>query len=492
MKFLFDTNVLIPLEPGSTTDIEEGTLEAARLYRLISESHCQVYLHPAVLDDIRRDKNTERRALREALVAKYPLLMGPPRLSTRVEQMVGKVAPETHDWVDHLLLSSLEANAVDFLVTEDVQLRKKAARLDLAARTLTIPDAITVVQNLFPKEVAPPPAVEKVMAYALDPADPIFDSLEADYEGFDAWLAKCQREHRPAWIIRGAKSELAAVTIVKPEDTAEFSGPAKILKICTFKVSENSIGLKFGELLLKSVLTYADRNGFEWLYVEIMEKHGPLIHLLGDFGFEEASYKTRRGELVLAKPLCPSSEDMAKLSALDFNTRYGPFAARIKGEPTFVVPILPRYHERLFPELEKQQILFQGQEACGNSIRKAYLSQSSIRKIEPGANLLFYRSEDAQHVTATGVVDGILVASSPDDVARYVGARTVYSYSEISELCEEGNKEVLSILFRQARTPKVPLTLQELQEHGVLTAPPRSIVTVRTEATTWLQTRLHE
>lgn len=52
MKFLIDTNILIPLEPTSPSNAEATTEQAIRLVRLVAENGHQIYLHPASLTDL--------------------------------------------------------------------------------------------------------------------------------------------------------------------------------------------------------------------------------------------------------------------------------------------------------------------------------------------------------------------------------------------------------------------------------------------------------
>lgn len=74
MKLLIDTNVLIPLEPGSKTDVEPMTSLATDLQQV----GATLYLHPIQRSDIEQDKDHDRRALRLRLIEKYLQLPSPP------------------------------------------------------------------------------------------------------------------------------------------------------------------------------------------------------------------------------------------------------------------------------------------------------------------------------------------------------------------------------------------------------------------------------
>ena len=487
ISFLLDANIVIPLEPTSPEDIEAGTAAVVELARLAAETGCPLLVHPAVDADIRADPDDQRRAVRTTLLKKYPRLPDPPPVPAAWQSVFGHPEQGSNDWVDSQLLAALDADAVDYLVTEDRRLHRKARRLGLENRVADTADALLMLRGLFDVVPEPPPAVRHVRAHALSTNDPIFDSLRRDYPDFDLWLRKAKRQRRHAWVIDGAQGRYAATCIVKREQSGEYGLRGRVLKICAFKVSEEHSGYRFGELLLKTVFQHARASNYRTAYVTIFEKHSALIDLFEEFGFESLDTRTPVGELVLVKSLYPSSEDWDTLDPLSFNRRYGPFAAKIRDVRAFVVPIRPQFHRVLFPEAEDQGAFWPGVHPFGNSIRKAYLCNAPIRTLSPGANLLFYRSEDVHAVTVLGVVEGTMVTQSAANAARFVGKRTVYSFREIQELC---TSPVLAILFRQSRVLAKPIPFRELIAHGVISASPQSIVSVPKEATEWLQTRL--
>jgi hypothetical protein len=214
--------------------------------------------------------------------------------------------------------------------------------------------------------------------------------------------------------------------------------------------------------------------------------------LLEDFGFAAlADATTVRGELVMAKPMRMGvGGDVASLDPLAFNRRYGPRLVRFDGAPAFVIPIQPRYHDLLFPEVQHQLTLQPGGFAAGNGLRKAYLCHSPTKTVPAGSPFFFYRSSDSQSVTVLGVVEGTMRSQDPIAVARYVGTRTVYSFAEIEQLCAEG--PVFAIGFRQARILAQPISLSDLKVGRVLKGPPQSITRLSTEAAAWLAKTIGE
>lgn len=491
MKFLLDTNIFIPLEPGSIDDIEASTNPAMELARICNEQGVQLFLHPETITDINHDRNEDRRALRKTLANRYIFLVNPPPISSEISALLGEVDEDSNDWVDHNLIAAVHSGSVDFLITEDINIHKKAARLKLSEHVLTIADAIAFLKSLFDKSPPPPPEVRSLFAYELDDSDPIFDSLRRDYNQFNDWFRKCKLEHRTSWVVMRNSGGYACVCIVKPEKPAEYGLPGKVLKICTFKVSEDVSGFRIGELLLKTILFYSHENNYDCLYVTSFAKHVHLINLLNTFGFSIIDQETSLGEQILVKRMKPSSDEERSHDALSFNIKFGPFAVILSDTPAFVVPIAPQYHNMLFPELALQRNLFQPMEPFGNSIRKAYLCKSNIEKVTPGSNLLFYKSGGSQTVSTFGVVEEAKRLQNAEDIARHVGNRTVYSFNEIENMLS-GSRGVLSILFRQSITLKYPLRYPEMNANGVLNGYPQSIVTISDEGAEWLQNRIKQ
>ena len=181
MKFLIDTNIIVPLEPSSISDFGINTDHALEFHRLAQKSGNTVYVHPSIEYDLRRDKNTERSTLRNKLINRYERIEAPPPLSLLNKAHVGDPAMGSNDYVDNCLLASVKGDAVDFLVTEDKKLHRKAHRSGLDSRVFFLQDAIALLLDLFDKSPPPPPSVKKVFVYELNENDPIFDSLRQDY-----------------------------------------------------------------------------------------------------------------------------------------------------------------------------------------------------------------------------------------------------------------------------------------------------------------------
>jgi L-amino acid N-acyltransferase YncA len=492
VRFLADTNIIIKLDPPSADRVEPDAPEAMEFFRLATRNPHDVVVHPAIEYDFARDSDAERARFTEIVSPKYNLLVDPPSADPLAETL-GPQEHGSNDWVDHLHLSALRDRRVDYLVTEDQSLRRKASNLGLGGRCLSLADALTLLRSLYDVDVSPPPHVERTTMAALDESDSMWESFRLDYPEFDAWFSEKRIEDRPAWRILAEDGSLAGIVIGK----LEFRGPqglpeAKVFKICSFKVADHSHGLKYGELLLKAIFQYLCENSYDRTYTEVFEHHEDLVELLHDFGFHPTATSTPRGEWVLVKRLVPSEEDLSS-NPLEYHVTLGPPAVHPAASEFFIIPIEPRYSRVLFPSPDDQPTLpglAFGSKPFGNAIRKAYLSRSPIRSLTPGSVLLFYRSHDTQALTDVGIVESVLVSDDVDEIASFVGVRTVYSYSEIEELTRTA--QVVSILFRHDRSLVSPVALSALIDSGALLGAPQSITSVREEGLQWLRTSLDE
>ena len=500
MNILIDTNIVISLEPTTSDYREPRTAVAAELVRVVTEGGNRLLLHPDSLRELAGFKDSEARELRDVLLGKYPRLDPAPPMADRVRVELGDVHPPNHDYVDHLMLSAVVANAVQFLVTDDGRIVKKASRLGIADRVFTVEDALALLTSLLGRTPQPPPLVEATKAYDLDPTDPIFDSFRKDYATFDSWLEKCQLDHRTAWVIRDGDS-LAAVCIIKERDE-ELQLGGSTLKVCSLKVSETRAGRRYGELMLKTIFRYLAENRYEYVFLTVFERHAGLTTLLEDFGFMRHEPDKSTGERYYVKGLHPTSEQRAATPALDFHVLFGPPAVKLTGGDVFLVPIQPRYHRLLFPDAEPQTVPQQLEldptvipprepRPFGNALRKAYLCKTSNRRLRPGSALLFYRSWDDQAITCVGVVEDTLVSGDATSVAGYVGQRTVYSLQEIEGMCNHG-EEIVAIRFRQDRLLAEPIRRAEMVSMGIASRAPMSIQRVPPGVLTWLDERIGE
>jgi ribosomal protein S18 acetylase RimI-like enzyme/rRNA-processing protein FCF1 len=491
-KLLIDTNVFIGLE-----DQKEIAPEFAKMLQLCNQHAVRVFVHEAALADIKRDRDITRRKISLSKVKKFEQLTNVKQPSSAdLEARFGAI-PKPNDVVDVALLHALDISVVDFLVTQDQGIHGRAKRgtPSLADRVLTVGDAVAWLRAAFEPTKVVLPFVEELPAHAIAPTDDIFDSLRQGYPDFDKWWRdKCGHDHRQCWAAT-IDSELAGLVVRKEETHAEartkYPGP-KILKICTFKVKPKFRGEKLGELLLKQVLWFAQKNAFDLVYLTTFDDQKVLISVLKYFGFEKTGINDR-GEDIYEKPLprerlIPATgDDLFYLARMNY--------PRFVGRPpadAFCVPIRGEYHDVLFPELaiRTQGDLFgvaaiygsnQAARTPGNTIRKVYLCRAPTTKLKPGSVLLFYRSLSrgyiaSQSVTSVGVVESVTNASSLEELVRLTAKRSVYSEDQLEgfQATKARPVKVIDFLLIGHLDPLMKLT--ELNDTGVFNGhPPQCI-----------------
>jgi len=478
MKLIFDTNILIHIE-----DPKELSKNLQDLLKIFREYGHQIYIHPASLKDIENDKNESRKKIILSKLEGYPRIESPPKPTKDFLSVVG-LSSKSNEINDNEILFAIQKNAAYLLITEDYGLQKKAIRANIEDRVLSIDLAMDYFNNLYSRKEVHHTLLRKVLVRELDIKDPFFDSLKEDYGDveFRAWFNKISVEGRKCWIYQ-EDNKLKALLMLKEENEPILTTPpipaAKRLKIATLKVEIS--GSKLGELFLKMAFQYCISNHiFEAYLTHYRKKDDKLIPLIENFGFEyRGNLEERKGkkekEEVYLKEFIPKEKD---LPSLELAKKYYP---SFKDSPiikTFLVPIKPLYHERLFPDFKGQMRITDYSEINipGNAIKKAYLSNSSIKRIKSGDILLFYRSHDQMAITSIGIVDKEPIhTTEPEEVVGIVGQRSVYMYDEIKDMA---HRPILVILFRHHLNFPNPLNLKYLNQHNIIKSAPQSIMEI--------------
>ncbi len=475
LRFLLDTNILIPLQDSYVVLSEN----LANFIRLANMGGHQLLYHPASLDDIQRDRDVNRRKRTLSRLEQYEILRGLPPCPWNT------VKTSSNDSCDNQILYALECNAAHALITEDKGIHSKARARGLGERVYSILTAEDWLRRLHePKEVLLP-NIEGVPLYNLSPelSGEFFDSLREDYQRFNNWFKEKAKEGRYAWIYRDEKEVLGAICIYTIQENEKITDhgdvlSGKSLKLCTFKVGKSVRGRKIGELFLKASFRYASEN--ECLHIFVhgnAEKQPYLAGLLEDFGF---AAKGDYGLDVVWVKEHPKFAPNDRRSPKEYVQRYFPHFRQDEEVTKYIVPIRPEYHDTLFPDylsqVRKQLQLFAlPNSQIGNAIKLAYLCHAQTKEIAVGSVLFFYRSKDEKLLTTVGVVDDFRTLSDPTEIAALVSRRTVYSFNEINEM---SNKEVRVILFRLVKHLPSPIALKELIDCGVISAAPQSITRI--------------
>lgn len=474
LRVLVDTNIVLAIEGDEEAD-HANHQAASTVYRLVLDAGGQISIVENQFDDIARIEDRRRRGRRRRQLEKYPRL-------GRVELTPGflaeaRYAPDlkarTNDGVDAALLLTLQRNAATWLITEDKKLHAHARHAGLQERVMMLEDVEGVLAALS-GQMPVHYSVDDVQPHTIDPVQPFFDSLRADYEDYSSWWDKAVVQRRTCLVIGGGKDIRGLAVLDRQEP--EVSGlTGNSVKICTFKIAEANQGRKLGETLLEAVIARIRSMRADTCFIEASLDKEPLLAMLREFGFFDLGPKPgASGQIVLGKILEPGVDQEPPEHPLEYNRRYGPGKRRVNR--AFLVPIIPLFHSMLFPASEPRQSFFDS--TYGNAIRKVYICHSGIKALEPGDTLFFLRTHERRAVHAVGVVEDTRRTSVLADVLNFAGARTVYRAEELQKMCA---KEVLAIKFRLDQVLEAPVSRENLKMLGVMEESPQSIAQIKSE-----------
>ncbi|MCM2465425.1 PIN domain-containing protein [Methanoculleus oceani] len=475
MRVLIDTNIIIYREDNQ---ILSQNLQS--LNQIFHKVGVTPLVHPLSVYELEKNPDPQRRGIMLSKVRAYPQLESPPNpnhdsvFSEKIPARVG-----SNNEIDNALLYCVYKDAVDLLVTEDRRLTAKAARLGIDNRVFSISDALDLFQSLIPTEkTTAPPGVEEDFIYNLKLSDPIFTTLKEDYKEFEEWFRKSSRQGRKCWVHYNSDGSIGALLIYKieeePLDTIPPFPKKKREKISTFIV--RNIGQKIGELFIKLAVDIAIKNGTEEIYLTHFTKPDDrLVELISEYGFKLEA-RNLRGEEVFIKRIYASLELAQTLLPLEVSRQYYPSFYDGPKVRKFIIPIWPENHERLFTDFKGRQTKLPEHSGMfiieGNTIKKAYLSHTKNKHIATGDLIFFYRSRDLRMVTSVGVIETVHTdLTTPDDIIKIVGKRTVYSRDDIERM----KKPLTVIMFRHHFHVKSPVPYKALKELGILTFAPQSI-----------------
>jgi hypothetical protein len=478
MRILIDTNVIINREEDKII-----SSELQELLEIISQLNYQLLVHPLSVAEIADDEDGRRKEINLSKIGTYPKLEQPPVLlsGSNFFSILG-ITEIDHEKnrVDNNLLYCVYKDAVHLLITDDKKIVNKAKKLGVADKVFNVHDALIYFRTIpIPHKIilTTSPAIKETPVYNIDLTDPFFDDLKNDYGGHDFvdWWKRISKQGRKAWVYHTEKG-IGAILIYKTEDEIIQATPPlpkkNRVKICTLKVSHT--GFKIGELLIKLSISFAIRNQLDEIFLTHYQKENDrLTDLIQQYGFFKVAKKID-GEDVWIKKLIPDDECT---SPLDVQRRFYPSFYDGDGVKKFIVPIWPKFHDRLFTDYDKRQPKleeFFGELIVeGNTIKKAYLTHSRIKRIDVGDLLIFYRSLDRHMLTSIGVVESILNDSKdPDLIQKEATKRTVYSREEIESMAQKPTKVIL--FYHNFHFPNT-LNLDTLRRHKILKAQPQSI-----------------
>lgn len=295
--------------------------------------------------------------------------------------------------------------------------------------------------------------------------DPFFESLSADYEGFEKWFARKTNEN--AFIV-AKNAELKAFMYVKKEDEPiELTDEENLeaherIKFGTFKINSTGtiLGDRFLGYMLRKIVSETD---IDECYVTVFDKHNKTIRLFERFGFEKVGHNLR-GEWVLVKYMKKTqSDDYKNFPKIS-----------ISNSSIHQLAFYPTYHDKLFPEsrVKGSNTTTVADEAPSNTITKTYLSSiKSTQKIKSGDILVVYRTNPnktryAAFNSVASAVGKVLSVKNIDDFSSfeefisYIGKGTVFSLRELQMFWQEKKYKYLIKFIYNFSLKKRPILIQ--------------------------------
>ena len=295
-------------------------------------------------------------------------------------------------------------------------------------------DALTLLENQFTFRIPTHPILKEHSIRDIEDKfeSSFFDSLRDDYgqTDFNNWLKKCSINNRKCYtlIVKNCLEAILIYNIEKIEDHQLPEIYSKALKICTLKVNNNAFGIKLGELFLNKMFELCINRKIQYLYLTVYEKQVQLIHLLAKFGFYKNVFKNKQGVSEIRMIKCLSKE---KIGTIDNEIVTHPFYNDDKNHSKYAIPIRPDFYGTLFKDGKfRQPTLFDNtldsiNEIQGNTIIKAYISNSKIKKLKKGDILFFYSSKTNKAIEPIGILETVQIITNFEDLWKLVNKKTV-------------------------------------------------------------------
>lgn len=484
MRVLLDTNIIVHREASKVYNKDIGLL-----FNWLDKLHYEKCVHPVTIEEIKTYKDSDVVDTMKIKLENYNVLK---TVSQDLPQIAYLRTHDKHsnDSNDTTILNELLNNRVNFLITEDKGLHRKAKYLGIEERVYKIDSFIEklVFENpgLTEYKVL---SVKKEYFGNIDLKDSFFDSFKEDYEEFESWFNSKSDKESYVCLIGG---EVKAFLFLKVETESEnynditpMFAPKKRLKIGTFKVT--STGLKLGERFLKVIFDNALINHVDEIYVTIFDKREEqqrLVDLLEEWGFLFWGTKTTKNgiENVYVR-------DFSKTIKENPRDCY-PYIKR--DSRVFLNPIWPDYHTELFPDSylnNESPMDYIENQPHRNAIKKIYISRSFNKNLVSGDIILFYRTGGYHQsvISTIGVVENVITdIQSEEEFIRLCRKRSIFSDDELKKWWNFNPKNrpfIVNFLYTDT-FPMPKVNLKRLIEIGVIKSvedAPRGFVQIKND-----------
>lgn len=469
MRILLDTNIIIHREASRVYNQDIGLL-----FNWIDRLHYEKCVHPLTIEEIGTYQNEEVVNTMRVKISNYNQLKTDSP-ETEIISILRESDKTRNDFIDTSLLKEVLNNRVDFLITEDKGIHRKA-------KFLGIVDKIYKIDAFIDKCTSENPelkdykvlSVKKEYFGNINLRDDFFRSFLEDYQEFETWFNK--KADNISYVCITDNSVKAFLYLKVENSSSESYGdirplfpPKKRLKIGTFKVT--STGYKLGERFLKIIFDNAIANMVDEIYVTIFDKREEqrrLIALLEEWGFKYWGDKeTKNGiERVFVR-------DFSK-KVLNNPRECFPFIKR--NSRVFLNPIWPAYHTELFPDSilnNESPLNYVENEPHRNALKKVYISRSYYKNLVRGDIILFYRTGGYHEsvISTIGVVESVITKiDSEDEFIRLCRKRSIFKDEELSKWWnfKKSNRPFIVNFLYIDSFPKPKVNLKRLIEIGLI------------------------
>lgn len=477
MRILLDTNIIIHREASKIYNEDIGTL-----FNWLDKLHYTKCVHPLTEAELNRNINQDTARTMQIKLTNYHILKTEAPLNQQVKTVSDLIDTVHNDFDDTKLINEVFCDRVDFLISEDKKIHKKAVLLGIADRVFKIETFLEKITAENPDFVDYKVlAVKKEYFGSINIGVSFFDSFREDYIGFDKWFNK--KSDEIAYVCHH-NNVLSAFLFIKIEDeTEDYSNitpsfeKKKRLKIGTFKVTSN--GFKLGERFLKIIFDNALQYKVDEIYVTLFNKREEqkrLIDLLEEWGFKQFGIKSTASgqELVFIRPFGKSIPINIE------NPKYSfPFFSR--NTRKYIIKIEHQYHTELFPDsinMREAPMDYVENMPHRNALSKVYISHSQDRYLKSGDVIVIYRMGEtspkkySSTVTTICIVENIVDnIKSADELISLCRKRTVISDEDLKtkfwDKFAKLKPFVINFLYAHSfPTPKP--TLNDLNQLGII------------------------
>jgi len=476
MKVLLDTNIVIHREASRILNKDIGVL-----FKWLDKGKYTKCVHQVTVQEIEKNSNRETAATLGVKLESYEILKTTTPLREEVIAVSKSIDVTQNDKNDTILLNEVYSERLEFLITEDRKIHKKAELLGIADRVFKIDSFLEKIVSENPDLVDYKVlSVTKQLFGEINLEDSFFDSFKEDYKGFEKWFLKRSDEITYVTINKGNILSFLFLKVEGKEesysDINPVFAPKRRLKIGTFKVISN--GVRLGERFMKIIFDNAIQYKVDEIYVTIFDKSEEqkrLIGLLEDWGFVLYGKKTTENgvELVYVRDFKPSFNiENPKLT----------FPYLSKNTNIFMIPIYPDYHTELMPDsilTTESPYDFVENQPHRNAISKVYISRSIERNINKGDIIVFYRTAAQDRsayyssvITTIAIAEGkIVTINDENDFILKCRKRSIFTGDELKKYWNWSSKNrpfIINFLYTHSFPTGKRINRQRLLELGVI------------------------